>query len=75
MASSFSTSRNSEVAAQQEDRDKLHLYLFKTIAKNKMLAFTKLQESEFPLRMLSTDQVYSFDADEDDLVHIVTSSS
>ena len=37
-------------AGNEEDRDELNLYLFKTMARNKMLAFKKIDGNEFPLR-------------------------
>ena len=39
----------------EEDRDELNLYLFKTMARNKMLAFKKIDANEFPLRQIPLD--------------------
>ena len=38
---------------EESARDELRLYLFKTRAKSKMLAFKRLENSEFPLRLLA----------------------
>ena len=52
----------------QEEREELSLYLFKTHARNKMLAFKKILSSEFPLRMLPLDQLESFMDDDFDVI-------
>ena len=39
--------------SEESARDELRLYLFKTRAKSKMLAFKRLENSEFPLRLLA----------------------
>ena len=43
--------------SEESARDELRLYLFKTKAKNKMLAFKRLENSEFPLRMLAKSRI------------------
>ena len=47
-----STSRNSEAEAVKEENC---LYLFKTHARSKILAFRRLVGPEFPMRMLPLD--------------------
>ena len=58
-------------AQQSEDthKDELRLYLFKTKSKNKMLAFKRLENAEFPLRMLTKS------TSEQGYVHIQTSAT
>ena len=58
----------------QEDKDELGLYLFKTLAKNKMLAFKKIADNEFPLRMIPLDQLELFN-DDDGFDHIFSQPS
>ena len=38
--------------AEDAKNDELKLYLFNTRAKNKMMAFKRLENQEFPLRLL-----------------------
>ena len=46
------------------EKERLCLYLFKTHARSKMLAFRRLSGPEFPMRMLPLD--YYFENDEDE---------
>ena len=42
-------------AQENEEREELGLYLFKTHARQKMLAFKRILPTEFPLRVLPLD--------------------
>lgn len=77
--SSASSRRNTNTQsgqkdANKEDRDELGLYVFKTLARNKILAFRRLPDNEFPLRHLPSDQVSSLHGD-GDFEHISTAAA
>lgn len=40
---------------ENDEKQELGLYLFKTHAQNKMLAFKRILSAEFPLRILPLD--------------------
>jgi len=48
-------SLNQKQMQETEEREELNLFLFKTHARNKMLAFKRILNSEHPLRMLPLD--------------------
>ena len=62
MAGSFS-SRQQSAMQEVDEREDLCPYLFKTHARNKMLAFKKIAPDECPLRMLPLDYLETLEED------------
>ena len=54
--------------SEGDERDELNLYLFKTHARNKMLAFKKILAAESPLRLLPLDYLETLDDDGFDII-------
>jgi len=48
---------------ENEEREELGLYLFKTHARNKMLSFKRILNSEFPMRMIALDSLETVQVD------------
>ena len=59
---------SSSNVTEGDDRTELSLYLFKTNARNKMLAFKKILSAESPLRMLPLDYLETLDEDGFDII-------
>mmetsp|Transcript_42386 Transcript_42386/g.55877 ORF Transcript_42386/g.55877 Transcript_42386/m.55877 type:complete len:209 (+) Transcript_42386:642-1268(+) len=59
---------------ESDEREELTLYLFKSHARNKMLAFKRILPSECPLRMLPLDYLETLDEDGFDLIVSTTTT-
>ena len=60
--------------AEGDEREELCLYLFKTHARNKMLAFKRILPNECPLRMLPLDYLETLEED-GGFEHIVSTTT
>ena len=74
MSGSSNSQRRSIVSAapnaqpESDERTELSLFLFKTNARNKMLAFKKILAAESPLRMLPLDFLETLDDEGFDII-------
>ena len=59
---------------ESDEREEPHLYLFKTNARNKILAFKRIQSVEYPLRMLPLDYLETLDEDGFDIIVSTTTA-
>ena len=74
---STASSQMTKQLLESEEREELALYLFKTHARNKMLAFKRILSNEFPLRMLPLDFLETLQDEDgfDLIVHTPTTLS
>ena len=62
------------LGTEGDEREELCLYLFKTHARNKMLAFKRILPNECPLRMLPLDYLETLEED-GGFEHIVSTTT
>ena len=62
--SSHMKNLNDKLMLENEEREELGLYLFKTHARNKMVAFKRILSSEFPMRMIPLDSLETVQDDD-----------